>query len=137
MNPFIIYKLMTSAATLLPSLKGLSFGSITPAAISGLLGDSEPLLAELGSLFSPSAPAAVHAVIAATALALDGHPGSAIQSALNAYLAGVPGFTPLVTDGKMGPKTSAAIMMAQTKGGIKADGWFGMATAELIGYAVH
>ncbi len=137
MNPFTILQLMSTAATMAPqlaSLAKLGFHGITPGVIGDTLPTLEPLLAELGSLFSPSAPAAVHSTIAALSLVLHGKPAAGIQEALNDYLNGTPGYVLLIVDGAFGPKSWAAVLMAQTKAGIKADGWFGKATALAIGY---
>ncbi len=139
MNPLTILSLVSTAVQVLPQIQTLFKGgvaNVTPATVSATLPQLEPLLAQLGSLISPNAEAAVHATVGAVAAFASGNTVAGMQGALNAYLANTPGFVALKVDGKYGPKTAAAVVMAQTKAGIKADGWFGQATAAALNFVL-
>lgn len=141
MNPLTIISIVSTLvqAASDPNVQALIHGgikAITPAKINSAIPSLEGPLAQLGALISPKGEANVHATIGAISIFTSNTPMAfKEQQALNIFLAGTPGFVPLAVDGKLGERTHNAIVLAQQKAGIKADGWLGEITAGAIGLA--
>lgn len=83
-----------------------------------------PALEKYGADFFPNVKPALR-IAAAAMTAYDSNTTKWIQGALNAMLELDP---PLKVDGSYGPKTKAAVELAQAKLGLKVDGWAGQLT---------